>query len=389
MIPGIALRRSPFVFASILLLLVGMWGGLLRLGWNFAGPAASVPYHGPLMIGGFLGTLISLERAVALGHPWVYGAPLAAALGAIAILVGLPLPFGQGLLALASVLLFLAMVLIFFRQREVFIVVMTLGALAWLAGNLLWLFGRPVSIVVPLWAAFLVLTIVGERLELSRFLPFSHLRLPTFNGVISLYLLGLLLTIWLPGLGLGILGFGQLLLAQWLFTFDLARHTIRRNGLPRFTAACLLTGYFWLALSGALSLYYGLIWPAFVAPDGWLLFAPSAGLIYDAILHSLLLGFVIGMIFGHAPIIFPAVMRIRITYRPRFYSHLALLQISVALRVASDLAGSSPGRKWAGTLNVITLLLFLLNTITSVRFPNREQYPPRDDKEFISLKIVG
>lgn len=41
-------------------------GGLIRLGWQLPALTPSLALaHGPLMISGFLGTLITLERAVA------------------------------------------------------------------------------------------------------------------------------------------------------------------------------------------------------------------------------------------------------------------------------------------------------------------------------------
>lgn len=50
---------------------LGTWLGLVRLGWNLRLPSPdSLILHGPLMVCGFLGTLIGLERAVALGRFW-------------------------------------------------------------------------------------------------------------------------------------------------------------------------------------------------------------------------------------------------------------------------------------------------------------------------------
>lgn len=40
------------------------------------------------------------------------------------------------------------------------------------------------------------------------------------------------------------------------------------------------------------------------------------------------------MVFGHAAIIFPAVLKVKIPYHPAFYVPLALLHASLALRVA-------------------------------------------------------
>ena len=61
-------ERLPLLALSILALLAGLWAGLLRLGWSLP-PIQPGLYvaHGPLMVCGFLGTLISIERAVALG----------------------------------------------------------------------------------------------------------------------------------------------------------------------------------------------------------------------------------------------------------------------------------------------------------------------------------
>ena len=50
-------------------------------------------------------------------------------------------------------------------------ITLALGAACWFVGNVLWVDGATVHEVVTWWLAFLILTIAGERLELSRFLP--------------------------------------------------------------------------------------------------------------------------------------------------------------------------------------------------------------------------
>ncbi|HXE55184.1 MAG TPA: hypothetical protein VN541_19330 [Tepidisphaeraceae bacterium] len=358
--------RFPVVAAALSLLLIGMWAGLLRLGWNWpAVPVMAIVYHGPLMVGGFLGTLISLERAVALRRGWAYGAPLASAVGAVSLLAMPDVRWGQYLLLLASALLVIVFVPIIRQQRAAFTIVMGLGAAAWLAGNLVWIIQQVIPPAVPWWMAFPVLTILGERLELSRLLPRTPRRQPTFLAATALYLAGLIVSLWLPGLGMTVAGLGMIALAIWLSVFDLARRTIRLRGLPRFAAACLLSGYLWLAGGGVLSVLYAAILPVFHGAT-WLSIAPGAGLAYDAILHAVFLGFVFAMIFGHAPIIFPAVLAIRVDYRPRFYAHLALLQLSVLLRIVCDICGWWVGRQWAGLFNAVAIVLFLVNSVTSV-----------------------
>jgi hypothetical protein len=66
--------------------------------------------------------------------------------------------------------------------------------------------------------------------------------------------------------------------------------------------------------------------------------------------------------FGHAPIILSAITEAPVMYQPAFYSHWALLHLSLILRVAGDVAGWFALRQLGGLLNVIAILLFLFNT---------------------------
>lgn len=141
-------------------------------------------------------------------------------------------------------------------------------------------------------------------------------------------------------------------LALWLLRHDVARYTLHKTGLARFIAACLLSGYVWLAAGGLLGLIFGGI---------------AAGPRYDAILHAVFLGFVFSMIFGHAPIVLPSVLGIPLTYHPSFYVPLAMLHLSLALRVVGDLVSWWDGRQWGGLLNAVVLLLFLGNTARVIR----------------------
>ncbi len=361
--------RLPLLALAGMALLAAMWAGLVRLGWALPPlRAAWVANHGPLMISGFLGALISLERAVALSarlnRRWPYAAPLLAGLGGLALLTGLPNPLGPGLIALGSLGLALIFVVINRLHLDWAHATMGLGALLWLAGNGLWLAGHPVSHVTLWWAGFLVLTIAGERLELARLLLLNKRALLLFAVGVVLYLIGLLVSLLTFEPGVRWSGLGLLALGLWLLRYDLARKTIRQTGLPRFVAACLLPGYAWLIFAGALWL-----WRAEVF---------AGGPLYDAMLHSLLLGFVFSMIFGHAPIILPAVIGLPLAYRPAFYAHLALLHAGLAARVAGDLAFNPALRMWGGLFNVIAILLFLGNMVRSARWrPSTRRAPQR------------
>ena len=156
----------PLMLMGMLSLLAAFAGGLMRLGWGI--PPAFVNLsvlHGPLMISGFLGTLISLERAVALKHRWTYLAPFLTGVGGIFLITSLHFTSGVILITLGSLSLVFIFVAIFRLQAALHTLIMGLGAFLWFAGNLLWLLGLPVYVVVLWWAGFLVLTIAGERLE--------------------------------------------------------------------------------------------------------------------------------------------------------------------------------------------------------------------------------
>src|SRR5690606_34609687 len=82
-------RRAVVLGAGGLLLVIGVLGGLGRIGmpWPAAWPVRPIAAHGPLMILGFLGTLIGVERAVAHGAVWSWAMPVAAAATGVAALV--------------------------------------------------------------------------------------------------------------------------------------------------------------------------------------------------------------------------------------------------------------------------------------------------------------
>ena len=87
----------------------------------------------------------------------------------------------------------------------------------------------------------------------------------------------------------------------------------------------------------------------------------------DAALHAIGLGFVFSMVFGHAPIIFPAVTRIKIPYHPALYLPLALLHLTLALRVFGCLSAQFALRQQAALLNGLVLVVFIATLVTLVR----------------------
>ena len=96
-------QRLPLLILGFASLIIGVGAGLLRLGWAVPLPATELAaFHGPLMISGFFGTVISLERAVALAQRWAYLGPLAAGAGGVALILGAPPALALSLLAIGQ-----------------------------------------------------------------------------------------------------------------------------------------------------------------------------------------------------------------------------------------------------------------------------------------------
>jgi hypothetical protein len=358
------LRRAPLLAAALVALLAGLWAGLLRLGIDLPPLRANLAeLHGPLLVLGFLGTQIGLERAVALRPrlPWPYLAPVGAATGAVWLLVGLPTTVGQLLLVLGGGVLCVVFVAVHRIDPTWHNAVMGLGAVAWTAGAIVWLNDDEVARAVPFLAAFLILTIVGERLELSRMRrPTAPVRAALLLAI-ALFVCGVVATLLDTGLGVRLAGAGMLAQAAWLARYDVARRTIRMSGVTRYMAVALLAAYWWLAVAGALWL-----------SSGELL---GGGFTYDAMVHTVFLGFVFSMVFAHAPVIVPAVLGVALPYRRAMYGPLALLHAGILLRVLGDLDENVTAWRWGGVLDETAILAFLTLAAASAVRARRSQRP--------------
>ena len=332
-------------------MVVGLDAGLTLLGvWAPVSSGRVGEAHGLLMVLGFVGTLVALERAVALGTSWAYAAPTAMGAGALLLLVPGGERLGHLLLVAGTATLCAVYVPLWRRQRDDAVLVSALGAVLALGSTVLVLGGADVALALPWLAGFVVLTIAGERLELAR------LAMPAGAGT-SLVLLGLAVTVGVPAAtmwpraGGSLLGLVLLLLVAWLVSYDVARRTVRGSGLPRFAGACMLAGQAWLAVAGGILLAAG---------------QPADGAAYDALVHAVFLGFAISMVMAHAPSILPAVTRVPLPYRPAMWAPWALLQVSLVVRLwGGDALGNGLAREVGGAGNAVAVLLFFAVAITS------------------------
>ena len=359
---GLARRRLPLLALGAVSLLAGLAGGLARLGAGTPSPASAAAGHGVLMTLGFLGTLIALERAVALRRWWGYLAPAVSGLGGLAVVAGLAQPWPALLLAVAGGWLVAAYVVMLQTQPTLHLVVETLGAVAWWGAAVVWLRGADLPALVPWLAAVVVLTIAGERLELARVALLGRDHRPAVLAWTALLVAGPLLTLASSDLGVRVLGVGLLALAAWLVRHDVARHTVRAGGLTRYMAVCLLAGYAWMTAAALVWLVRGTV---------------VQGGAYDAVVHAVFLGFAMSMVLGHAPVILPAVLRVRLPHHRRDYGPLVLLHVGLLVRVVGgDLAGVTWLRITGGVLGVVALLAFVLGAVVSATGAARARRRP-------------
>lgn len=159
-------------------------------------------------------------------------------------------------------------------------------------------------------------------MELSKFLPvppWSRLLLPILLGA---FFFGM----WFPfhTWGTWVMGISVCGIAGCLLVFDVARYAARKSGLFSYIGIGLITGYFWL-------LIHTLI----------LFLMPEHALHYDLYLHTFFLGFTFFMIWAHAPIILPVVLKIRQQpYHTFLWVGWGLFQFSLLGRIWASLSGN-------------------------------------------------
>mgnify|MGYP000172315728 CR=1 FL=1 len=346
---AIAGRRALLATTAAVAFLA-LLGGLARLGVMAVPVNVAVVAHGPLFVCGVFVTVISLERAVALGQAWGYLGPALAAGGALMLIFGVAA--APWLMLAASAWLGLVNAAIVRRQAALFTGLMLWGSVLLVLGTVGWVAGRPVFVVVVPWLAFFILTILAERLELSRLAPTPPWATRALAALALLF--GLAAGAAMAGSTVAAQATGVLLvlLALWQLRFDIARRTLRRRGLPRFVATGVLLGAMWLLVAGAL-LTAGPL--------------PPAGPRYDAVVHAVLVGFVLSMVFAHAPIILPAVARLEVPFHRALYAAVLVLHAGLALRIVGDLAGIVAWRQVGGVANALALVLFAATVIWARR----------------------
>jgi len=346
--------RAALIAGGGLCMLAGLDAALLLLG--LPAPIRTdrlAEMHGILMVLGFLGTVISLERSVALRRRWGYLSPAALAVGALLTLSPAPVLLGQLVLLAGAVLLVAVYAALWQRAHDSVVLAQLVGAVLAAAAVAVWI-RTDVPTVLVLLSGFIVVTIAAERVELARLtLPAASGDL-LLAGTAAIGAAGTVSLVW-PAVGGRMFGVLLAVCALWLATHDVAVRTIRAHGLPRFAAAAMLTGYGWLLVAACTWVAAG------TAGTGWA---------YDTVVHAVFLGFAMSMVMAHAPVILPSVLRVKLPYHPVLWLPLVALHVTLAVRVAGSLA-QAPFYRVGAVGTIVAMLLLVLGVVSSSRLPVR------------------
>lgn len=336
---------------AVINLIAGITAGLMRLGWEIPLGQFTV-HHGALMVGGFLGTLILLEKVIPLKNKALLILP---SLNALGILMTIPGQFNLGLLFLLGGSLSLLFVFVYYILRqphELSVKIMATGAVCQIIGHIMLFSKHFYPAAFPWWMGFILLVIVGERVELSKFLPVTPLAKNILVVLCIAFLSGLILPF--HGTGKYISGLSLASISLWLLRYDAISIGLKKNGLTHFSAFALLAGCLALMFTGI-----------------FLIALPDLPFAYDAIVHTFFIGFAFSMIFAHGPIILPGVLGLSVKpFHPILYIPVCTSLLSLIVRLLADTNIVSPMLKlWSGWISVVSILFYFISlaTITFVK----------------------
>ena len=335
--------RLPFFAIAVMGLLSGIWAGWIRVGFDLPGPGLAT-LHGPLMVGGFVGTLIGIERSFLSGNGkwWIIPALSGAAVAAWLLGFTREAPF---LLTAASGLLAIMQAIHLWRSTDRLAgIVQLLGALCFLAGTLRLLLDPFMPAIVPFWMGFVLCFILATRLSVVT-LKNTLTRLAVRGGLL-MYLASLAIPFHFQGNTFS--GAGLMLIAFGMMITEIEHEPASRTAFDTYCLSGILTAWFWLLFAGI-----GLIfWKEHLYG-------------YDATVHAFFAGFLFSMVFVHA--LGKAAVLAGLAqppFHPFLFTWMLLLSLSLLLRIfCGDLLAMDLIKKWSGLLNGLAILGFLISLV--------------------------
>jgi len=336
--------RLVAVPIAVVFMLLAVVLGTLRL-LSFHGIVSPTPltflqyHHGELMVFAFLAPLLLTERYLGATnfslnrsiHIMPFLVVAGAILKVLSWVIGVTVlnTIGSVVIAIA-VVIYVYLLYSLGRQstQPLPFRYMLLAALVLLAGTLFNISRSPVGdpSFTLLLLSFPILTILGERVELSRFLsPEMYRRAEWGFWVAVTASVVLLFRILVVNSDYMVVAWGVLLAVAVVpvLRSELTLVRLGRKGLHLYLGRHLVVSYVWLFL--------GLL---------VLVIARESYPLYDAATHSLSIGFVFTMIMAHAPVIIPVILPRRIAEERLAYYPLTLLIIGTGMRVLGYLLGA-------------------------------------------------
>jgi hypothetical protein len=112
----------------------------------------------------------------------------------------------------------------------------------------------------------------------------------------------------------------------------------------------VIGGLVWLVLSGLLWVQQGEL---------------GTGAGSDAAIHAFFMGFVMSMVFAHAPMVFAAVTRIRVPYYRALAIPLVILYVGLVVRIVGDLGVDRALAKWGAVVTGAAVVLYIAFVVAS------------------------
>ncbi|WP_420578275.1 hypothetical protein [Ekhidna sp.] len=307
-------------------LILGLFTGLSRFGLIYF-PLSF--HHGVLMLNGFGGGVITVERLLSKPNDrWIL-------IGLILLISGLTLylmgfEFGLLLVAVNVGILFLKETLQLVEKRSQNGVYQLVGLLSWFIGNLKFYQNGFYPAAVPFWIVFILMLIVGTRLsKMGK------------EDVISLVLsFAIFFSFWL-----GFHGYGQAIYGIGLIALSVRLGYLESKYKGKHLAAVLMA-YSWLLIAGISSLF-----------SDYILYS------YDLVLHAFFLGFFFSMIFINAP---DALLKKLGLEEMKTHPNFLVVFLSIGLfarLIIGDLFQIQLARNIGGILNLLAIILYVTSLL--------------------------
>lgn len=392
--------RIALLIVAAVAMLIALVGAVSRSSLSLGPAALPAPlpdFHGALMVYGFLGGAISLERAVAYRagsdrHPrWGFFAAVCAIAGTISVLVisilsrVVPSFDGRVWLPLISALWWAASMLIlsavyvgiWFRQRSYAVLIQLLGSWVGMCGVLLWAGGVAADNASTWWMMMLILTIVGERLELAHASFVGAYVQPALLAASIVTSLSLVAQLCAPEWGYPLSALCLAALLVLMLRHDTARRTYKAHGVTGFMGVCMISAYSWALVACG-------IW--LLVPFGGL---GSSTLWWDMALHALAIGFVMAMVAAHVCVIVPSIIRRPMPFHPVLWGAFILYQAGLLLRLLGTVRNSTPIWQIGDVVAIFGMIAMMLSVITMLVLARKRRTKVATMQETARAKTVA